>query len=36
MCHADMPFLCDIRRGITLAPETPYTEMAEFLAHTWT
>ena len=32
-CHADVPFLCDIQRGITLAPEAPYTEVAEFLAH---
>ncbi|MGH3194447.1 MAG: acetylxylan esterase [Streptosporangiaceae bacterium] len=33
MCHADVPFLCDIQRGITLAPEAPYTEVPEFLAH---
>jgi cephalosporin-C deacetylase len=33
VCHADVPFLCDIQRGITLAPEAPYTEVAEFLAH---
>ena len=32
VCHADVPFLCDIQRGITLAPELPYTEVAEFLA----
>jgi len=33
VCHADVPFLCDIQRGITLAPEAPYTEVAEFLAN---
>jgi cephalosporin-C deacetylase len=33
VCHADVPFLCDIQRGITLAPEAPYTEVSEFLAH---
>jgi cephalosporin-C deacetylase len=33
VCHADVPFLCDIQRGITLAPEPPYTEVPEFLAH---
>jgi cephalosporin-C deacetylase len=33
VCHADIPFLCDIQRGITLAPEPPYTEVPEFLAH---
>jgi cephalosporin-C deacetylase len=33
VCHADTPFLCDIQRGITLAPEAPYTEVPEFLAH---
>jgi cephalosporin-C deacetylase len=33
VCHADIPFLCDIQRGITLAPEAPYTEVPEFLAH---
>ncbi len=32
VCHADMPFLCDIQRGITTAPDAPYTEVAEFLA----
>jgi cephalosporin-C deacetylase len=32
VCHADVPFLCDIQRGITLAPEAPYTEVPEFLA----
>jgi cephalosporin-C deacetylase len=33
VCHADVPFLCDIQRGITLAPEAPYNEVPEFLAH---
>ena len=32
VCHADMPFLCDIQRGVTTAPDMPYTEVAEFLA----
>jgi cephalosporin-C deacetylase len=32
VCHADVPFLCDIQRGITLAPDKPYTEVPEFLA----
>ena len=31
VCHADVPFLCDIQRAITLAPEAPYTEVPEFL-----
>jgi cephalosporin-C deacetylase len=33
VCHADVPFLCDIQRAITLAPHAPYTEVPEFLAH---
>ncbi len=33
VCHADVPFLCDIQRAITLAPHPPYTEVPEFLAH---
>jgi cephalosporin-C deacetylase len=32
-CQADVPFLCDIQRAITLAPGPPYTEIPEFLAH---
>ena len=32
MCHADVPFLCDIQRAITLAPQAPFTEIPEFLA----
>ena len=32
VCHADVPFLCDIQRAITLAPHSPYTEIPDFLA----
>ncbi len=32
VCHADVPFMCDIRRAITLTPERPYAEVAAFLA----
>src|SRR5215467_2556079 len=32
VCHADVPFLCDIQRAITLATHAPYTEIPEFLA----
>jgi cephalosporin-C deacetylase len=32
VCHADVPFLCDIQRAITLASQAPYTEIPEFLA----
>jgi cephalosporin-C deacetylase len=32
VCHADVPFLCDIQRGITVALQAPYTEVPEFLA----
>ncbi len=31
LCHADVPFLCDIQRAITLAAHAPYTEVPEFL-----
>jgi cephalosporin-C deacetylase len=31
LCHADVPFLCDIQRAITLAPSAPFTEIPEFL-----
>ena len=31
LCHADIPFLCDIERAITLAPAAPYTELAQYL-----
>jgi cephalosporin-C deacetylase len=33
VCHANVPFLCDIQRAITLAPTAPYNEIATFLAH---
>jgi cephalosporin-C deacetylase len=33
VCHADVPFLCDIQRGITLTGAAPYSEIPEFLAH---
>ncbi|MBO0803721.1 MAG: alpha/beta fold hydrolase [Nocardiopsaceae bacterium] len=32
-CQADVPFLCDIQRAITLAPNGPYIEIPQFLAH---
>jgi cephalosporin-C deacetylase len=32
VCHADVPFLCDIQRAVTLANTRPYTEVADFLA----
>jgi len=32
ICHADVPFLCDISRAITLTGKMPYAEIAEFLA----
>jgi cephalosporin-C deacetylase len=32
LCHADVPFMCDFQRAITLAPNPPYTEIPEFLA----
>ena len=31
-CHADVPFLCDIQRAITLAPPHPCVLVPEFLA----
>jgi cephalosporin-C deacetylase len=31
VCHADVPFLCDLQRAITLTGELPYGEIAEFL-----
>jgi cephalosporin-C deacetylase len=33
VCHADVPFLCDIRRAVTLTSATPYAEVAQFLGH---
>ena len=32
LCHAGMPFLCDIERAITVASEPPYTELVRYLA----
>jgi cephalosporin-C deacetylase len=32
VCHADVPFLCDISRAVTLTGQMPYAEIAEFLA----
>jgi cephalosporin-C deacetylase len=32
VCHADVPFLCDIQRAVTLTSKMPYAEVAEFLA----
>src|SRR5207253_91662 len=32
-CAAEVPFLCDIRRAVTLVDTNPYHEVAEFLAH---
>jgi len=31
LCHADVPFLCDIQRAITLTESAPYSEIPEFL-----
>ena len=33
VCHAGVPFLCDIQRAITLGPDAPYNEVPDFLAH---
>ena len=30
---ADIPFLCDFRRGVAIAPSGPYPEIAAFLRH---
>lgn len=32
VCHADVPFLADIPRGMELASEPPYTELTAFMA----
>ena len=32
-CAADVPFLCDIRRAVTLVDTNPYHEVAEFLSN---
>jgi cephalosporin-C deacetylase len=31
LCHAEVPFLCDIQRAITITAKTPYAEIAHFL-----
>jgi cephalosporin-C deacetylase len=32
LCHADVPFLCDIERGMDMAFAPPYTELVTYLA----
>lgn len=32
LCHADVPFLCDIERGMDVAFDPPYTELVRYLA----
>ena len=32
LCHADVPFLCDIERGMDVALDPPYTELVRFLS----
>jgi len=32
LCHADLPFLCDIERAMDLADSRPYNELVEFLS----
>ncbi len=32
LCHADVPFLCAIERGMDVAPDAPYTELVAYLA----
>jgi cephalosporin-C deacetylase len=32
LCHADVPFLCDIERGMEVAIDHPYLELVTFLA----
>jgi cephalosporin-C deacetylase len=33
VCAADVPFLCDIRRAVTLVDSNPYHEVARFLSN---
>jgi cephalosporin-C deacetylase len=33
VCAADVPFLCDLRRAVTLVDSTPYHEVAQFLSN---
>jgi cephalosporin-C deacetylase len=32
LCHADVPFLCDVERGMEIAADPPYTELVRYLA----
>jgi cephalosporin-C deacetylase len=32
VCHADVPFLCDIERGMTMSSDLPYLELVNYLA----
>ena len=32
VCHADVPFLCDLHRAIRIGGTPPYTEISDFLA----
>lgn len=32
VCHADVPFLCDFQRAITITAAEPYSEISKFLA----
>ncbi len=32
LCHADVPFLCDFQRAVTITGKAPYSEVADFLA----
>jgi cephalosporin-C deacetylase len=32
LCHADLPFLCDIERAMDIADARPYAELVEFLS----
>lgn len=32
LCHADVPFLCDIERAMNVALEPPYTELVTYLS----
>ncbi|MFD1146556.1 acetylxylan esterase [Saccharothrix hoggarensis] len=32
VCHADVPFLCDFQRAITITGAEPYAEISKFLA----
>ncbi|ONI80489.1 hypothetical protein ALI22I_45125 [Saccharothrix sp. ALI-22-I] len=32
VCHADVPFLCDFQRAITMTGAEPYAEISQFLA----